>query len=523
MRNAEIVRTKKFPDADLVNCMENNPQATWKREKMKEAPQVLTAPGEDTLRRKQKFKPLPKLEVLNWADLPAPASKPNSSAGSPPSSPKMMSSAASAYSENVDSRAPSRISQGSASSLSRYPYGIRSAQAPSMVSSRRLSQSSSMLSSELYQSEMDPSVYSDAGVSDRKRAKTKAIPPPIELDGVTSDILLQWAESVTNSSPSSSGSSSPSRLSGISSDGSFLTDEDFAQAVAAVVECQGFMDYGIDYSLSNMPSLSNGPRSTSDQYRHKIDRIDAMIANKCKASRNTPNSLSAYNQHKARQDTCSPPSVPPLSFSSYLSGPPKRGAGSIASAPGGPQPQSSKFRGRSNRKDDIGLHYGDVESASVASTPLTMSNLRQHDSSLERDKPKQPAKPLTISNLRQHDSSLDRNRKPKGSLDRKTKTVPPAAEDEVFDNNNVAKSVNNTDASDSVAQPLSVTSALERNESMSSTKDSSTSISEAEGRGTSERRKDKKEKKYVVNLKDPNCSTSSTASTVRSSPDQTDC
>ena len=82
------------------------------------------------------------------------------------------------------------------------------------------SNASSMISSELYQSELDPSGYSDICPSKRKKKKEKAVLLPIDLDGLTSDILLQWAESVTNSSPSSSGSLLPSQLSGISSEGS---------------------------------------------------------------------------------------------------------------------------------------------------------------------------------------------------------------------------------------------------------------------------------------------------------------
>ncbi|XP_065055989.1 roundabout homolog 3-like isoform X2 [Rhopilema esculentum] len=502
-RHAEIVRTssKKF-ESDLVNCMENNTQATWKREKMKEAPEVLVS-GEDTLKRKAKnsLKPFPKLEVLNWADYPATASKPGSSAGSPPSSPK---TSASALSDNNGSRATSRASQGSMTSLNKYPYTGRSGHAPS-VSSRRMSQSSSMMSSELYQSEMEPSVYSDAA-SEKKKPKSKALPPPIDLDGLTSDILLQWAESVTNSSPSSSGSSSPSRMSAVSSDGSFLTDEDFAQAVAAVVECGGFMDF--DYSLSNMPGLQappSRPTPTDRQHKLKMEKIDAMIASKGKSSRSN-----AANQ-RMRQETCSPPSVTPISFSSYLSNNPKRtGASSLSNAPS----SSNKHRQRSSNQaapsDASGLRFGGNEGEVPASfgTPLTMSNLRQHDSSLGREK--KLTKPLTISNLKQHDSSLERTKKPT-----EKEEIDPG--DEVFDD-----SVKTGLSNGNVAQPLSVISALERNESLGSTKDSKSSInSEIEGRGTSERRK---EKRYVVNLNDPTSSTgTSTASTVRTSQDQTEC
>ena len=500
-RHAEIVRTsnKKF-ESNLANCMENNTQATWKREKMKEAPEVLTS-GEDTLRRKAKnsFKPLPKLEVLNWADYPAAPSKPGSSADSPPSSPK---TSASAFSDNNGSRATSRASQGSTTSLNKYPYGGRSGHAPS-VSSRRMSQSSSMMSSELYQSEMEPSVYSDAA-SERKKSKNKAaLPPPIDLDGLTSDILLQWAESVTNSSPSSSGSSSPSRLSAISSDGSFLTDEDFAHAVAAVAKCGGFTDF--DYSLSNMPGLQAPAQSQPMDHQQKIkmEKIDAMIASKGKPFRT--NGAASANQLAQRQDTCSPPSVPPISFSSYLSNNSKRtGASSLSNGPYNKRRQRVSNQNASNDIQAPRFVNNDSESALSFGTPLTMSNLRQHDSSLGREK--NVTKPLTVSNLKQHDSSLERNKKL--PVDEKAND-----DDDVFDDKNWV-------ANGGMAQPLSVISALERNESLGSTKDSKSSInSEFEGRGTSERRKDKK---LVVNLNE-HASSTSTASTVRTSQEQSEC
>ena len=501
-RHAEIVRTsnKKF-ESDLANCMENNTQATWKREKMKEAPEVLTS-GEDTLRRKAKnsFKPMPKLEVLDWADYPTASSKAGSSAGSPPSSPK---TSASAFSDNNGSRATSRTSQGSTNSLNKYPYGVRSGHAPS-VSSRRMSQSSSMMSSELYQSEMEPSVYSDAA-SEKKKSKNKgALPPPIDLDGLTSDILLQWAESVTNSSPSSSGSSSPSRLSAISSDGSFLTDEDFAHAVAAVVKCGGFTNF--DYSLSNMPGLQAPPQSqpVDPQQKMKMEKIDAMIASKGKPFR--VNGASSANQLSHRQDTRSPPSVTPISFSSYLSGNAKRtGANSLSNGPYNKQRQRIP-----NHNDATGLRLGnESESPFSFGTPLTMSNLRQHDSSLGREK--HLTKPLTVSNLKQHDSSLERNKK----LPVDNNRNDDDDDDDVFGNKSAQ-------TNGGIAQPLSVTSALERNESLGSTKDSKSSInSEFEGRGTSERRKGNK---AIVSLNDPASSTgTSTASTVKTSQEQSEC
>ncbi|CAB3986466.1 roundabout homolog 1-like isoform X1 [Paramuricea clavata] len=72
---------------------------------------------------------------------------------------------------------------------------------------------------------------------------------PFDLAGITSDIIMQWADSVTNTSGSEDESpcSSPDRKSGISSDGSFLTDTDFANAVKAAAECGGF---NIDIDLN---------------------------------------------------------------------------------------------------------------------------------------------------------------------------------------------------------------------------------------------------------------------------------
>ena len=521
-RHAEIVRTsnKKF-DSDLANCMENNTQATWKREKMKEAPEVMTS-GEDTLRRKGKnsFKPLPKLEVLNWADYPTAHSKAGSSAGSPPSSPK---TSASAFSDNNGSRATSRASQGSSTSLNKYPYGGRSGHAPS-VSSRRMSQSSSMMSSELYQSEMEPSVYSDAA-SEKKKSKNKTLPPPIDLDGLTSDILLQWAESVTNSSPSSSGSSSPSRLSVISSDGSFLTDEDFAHAVAAVVKCGGFTDF--DYSLSNMPGLQ-APASSQQmdhQQKLKMEKIDAMISSKGKQAFRS-NGASSANPHALRQDTCSPPSVTPISFSSYLSNNSKRGgANSLSNGPFNKHRQRPSNQNAANDVTALRFASNDNDAALSFGSPLTMSNLRQHDSSLGREK--KLMKPLTVSNLKQHDSSLERNKKlPAGeNVNDDNDDDNDGDNDDDDDDDNVDNDVfdgKNGLTNGDMAQPLSVISALERNESLGSTKDSRSSInSELEGRGTSERRKDTN---IVLTMNDPTSSTgTSTASTVKTSQEQSEC
>jgi len=322
--------------------------------------------------------------------------------------------------------------------------------------------------------------------------------------------LLQWAESVTNSSPSSSGSSSPSRLSAVSSDGSFLTDEDFAHAVAAVVKCGGFNNY--DYSLSNMPGLQAPPQSqlSDHQQKMKMEKIDAMIASKGKAFRGS-GGASLTNQLTHRQDTRSPPSVTPISFSSYLSSNAKRtGASSLSNGP------YNKHRQRiANPNDLTGLRFGNENESTVSfGTPLTMSNLRQHDSSLGREK--HSTKPLTVSNLKQHDSSLERNKKiPVDDRRNNDDDDDDVDDDDVFGGKNAQ-------ANSGMAQPLSVTSALERNESLGSTKDSKSSVnSEYEGRGTSERRKDSK---LVVKLNDATYSTgTSTASTVKTSQEQSEC
>jgi hypothetical protein len=90
-----------------------------------------------------------------------------------------------------------------------------------------------------------------------KPKKQKAKPVPIDLEGITSDIIMQWADSVTNTSGSDEDSScsSPSR---VSSTGSFFTDTDFANAVRAAAECGGFNmeTYGLMDSLGYPPPYS---------------------------------------------------------------------------------------------------------------------------------------------------------------------------------------------------------------------------------------------------------------------------
>ena len=522
-RHAEIVRTaanKSFPDAGPVNVMETNPQASWKRDKVaRDSPKLpQKPPGEATLRRqaKSQFKPLPQLEVLNWHDgLPNPTEQSTNeeSQVSAPSSPKL-SSAASVFSEGGgNQRGESRLSHtGSANSLNKYPFEKRR---------RKTSNASSMLSSELYQSEMDPSAYSDI-LSDRKKKKEKAIPPPIDLDGLTSDILLQWAESVTNSSPSSSGSSSPSRLSGISSEGSIYTDEDFAQAVAAVAECGGFnMDY--DYSLPGMPGMPGTQPTYPSARNAKMNKIDEVLQQRSKARSNVGGS-SARTPHEQPQHP-SLSTTPMISMSSYLTGAPGKTPSSYSGQSGHPR---SSHRKRSNPQEKNLTRYGtgfqDVDSVStpVQIKPLTVGHLQEHDSSLGREK-KEHAKPLTVSNLRQHETSLDRAMKQKqnerlgrggngvggsGGGGVGTSVDPPAYTDLHSTPKNQNSALLMPEA------PLSVISALERNESINSnSRDSAHSSSRQDSEvennsGTSERISSKKQPPpHVTNLgnNSPHC------------------
>lgn len=94
-----------------------------------------------------------------------------------------------------------------------------------------------------------------SGHKHKNKSKPKAL--PIDLEGITSDIIMQWADSVTNTSGSDEDSScsSPSR---VSSTGSFFTDADFANAVRAAAECGGFNmeTYGLMDSLGYPPPYS---------------------------------------------------------------------------------------------------------------------------------------------------------------------------------------------------------------------------------------------------------------------------
>lgn len=103
-----------------------------------------------------------------------------------------------------------------------------------------------------------------------KKSRSKPKPIPIDLEGITSDIIMQWAESVTNTSGSEddSSASSPSRISGISSDGSFFTDADFANAVRVAAECGGFNTdaYGLMDSLGIQPPYATAGWKRSNSF-----------------------------------------------------------------------------------------------------------------------------------------------------------------------------------------------------------------------------------------------------------------
>lgn len=400
-RHAEILRTavnKSFPDAKPVNVLESNPSSSWKH-MSKDSPKQKKVPGEETLRRHNKFKPLPTLEVLNWAN-------------GLPTSNSSQSDSIKDCSQFSSPKIPSSTSE-SRRSNAKVGSSVVSQTLDDEKQRRRLSNASSMMSSELYQSELDPSAYSDTA-SERRRKKERSIPPPIGLDGLTSDILLQWAESVTNSSPSSSESSSPTRLSAMSSDGSIFTDQNFAKAVAAVAECGGF---------------------------------------------------------NLNQDTSTPNKFPPhLSINNYLSGLGKLPIDMCSTPP----VQRTKNNNNNINKNSSSLdknlvRYGtgfqDVDSVSSASKPLTKSNLNKHNSSLERDNKDPSTNQLTMSNLRGHNTSLDRaNRHP--------------SQKRPMTNSRGRSATVTTKPIPMPEAPLSFTSALERQDSKGSLNSSKDSVNE---------------------------------------------
>lgn len=172
--------------------------------------------------RRKGLKPLPRLTIasVNWADmLPPPPSHP------PPSS--------------VATRSPPP-SPTATSMCSETTYGR------SHASSFHPRRSGSVVSADMASDFEKDTADSVRSGKSKGKSENKL---PFDLAGITSDIIMQWADSVTNTSGSDDESpcSSPDRRSGISSDGSFLTDTDFANAVKAAAECGGF---NIDIDLN---------------------------------------------------------------------------------------------------------------------------------------------------------------------------------------------------------------------------------------------------------------------------------
>ena len=243
-------------DKDTESNYEMEPEKAQKEKEMPKKERVIRSSSPvnsersyttNGSRKRTKLKPPPKLAILNWADfLPGPPSHPPpSSLGSPPPSPPYRSSAASMYSERsamTGMSGTTGMSGMTGMSDASLPYyhkkAARSAGPGSVVSD-------SMISADAYTSELERAMAesvaskSEKGGGNGGRRKNKPI--PIDLEGITSDIIMQWADSVTNTSGSDEESecSSPSRISGIS-DGSFFTDADFANAVKVAAECGGF-------------------------------------------------------------------------------------------------------------------------------------------------------------------------------------------------------------------------------------------------------------------------------------------
>lgn len=239
-----------------------------------------------SLQRKRKaLKPPPRLAIFNWADLlpPPPSEPPPSSLGSPPPSPPFSERSAmtgmtgrtgmsgmSAMSGMTGMSGTTGMSgqtgmSGMTGLTGRTGMSEMSAVTgksgltePRSHSARRAHKKAGPTSQD---GENDQE--SVTGKSEKsKKSRSKPKPIPIDLEGITSDIIMQWAESVTNTSGSEDDSScsSPSRISGISSDGSFFTDADFANAVRVAAECGGFNTdaYGLMDSLGIPPPYTAG-------------------------------------------------------------------------------------------------------------------------------------------------------------------------------------------------------------------------------------------------------------------------
>lgn len=255
-----------------------------------------------SLQRKRKaLKPPPRLAIFNWADLlpPPPSEPPPSSLGSPPPSPPFSERSAmtgmtgrtgmsgmsgmsgmtgmsgmsgmtgmTGMTGRTGMSGVSGVTGMSGASGVTGMSGVTGKSGltePHSTSSPRRSHRKGAHTSNDGEHEQG----SVAGKSEKsKKSRSKPKPIPIDLEGITSDIIMQWAESVTNTSGSEDDSScsSPSRISGISSDGSFFTDADFANAVRVAAECGGFNTdaYGLMDSLGIPPPYAaNWKRSNS--------------------------------------------------------------------------------------------------------------------------------------------------------------------------------------------------------------------------------------------------------------------
>ena len=217
-----------------------------------------------SLQRKRKaLKPPPRLAIFNWADLlpPPPVEPPPSSLGSPPPSPP--------FSErSAMTGMTGRTGMSGMSGMSGMTGMSGTTGMSGMTGQSGLTEPTNSSSPKRALKKGDPTaneneLESMASKSEKsKKSRSKPKPIPIDLEGITSDIIMQWAESVTNTSGSEddSSASSPSRISGISSDGSFFTDADFANAVRVAAECGGFNTdaYGLMDSLGIPPPYAAG-------------------------------------------------------------------------------------------------------------------------------------------------------------------------------------------------------------------------------------------------------------------------
>ncbi|KAK3698557.1 hypothetical protein QZH41_014482 [Actinostola sp. cb2023] len=211
-------------------------------------------------RKRKVFKPPPRLAILNWADLlpPPPSHPPPSSLGSPPPSPPFSLRSGMSGMSGLTGMSGMTGLTGMTGMTGRTgkssANGIGDSDLPERFR-KRPGPPSSAVSDSLASAEPKPHGSTKSKSSKHKKPKPKAM--PIDLEGITSDIIMQWADSVTNTSGSDDDSScsSPSR---VSSTGSFFTDTDFANAVRAAAECGGFNmeTYGLMDSLGYPPPYS---------------------------------------------------------------------------------------------------------------------------------------------------------------------------------------------------------------------------------------------------------------------------